>query len=148
MQPHSPDSGFTIVEMIVSLGIASIITAIAVMNLNELTNPALNAASEVSGFMKKARARALATTSAYTVTASGPDRLVSTFGDTCASVNQTVDDTMSIDLSSGASLDSQAWSICFSSRGFPSQNLVIGISDIYEGSSSVEILLGGSIRIQ
>ena len=139
------ESGFTLLELLVTISLAAVMTGFAVLNLKDLSNPALNAASDISGFLKLARSKALSTTSAYTISASSTDTLIATVGTTCSAA-QTPDPSMTLFLAD-ASLTDITWTICFSSRGFPDANVSIPVVDVYAGANTVEILLGGSIRI-
>ncbi|MCI5066487.1 prepilin-type N-terminal cleavage/methylation domain-containing protein [bacterium] len=140
------EGGFTLTELLVALSLAGIMGGVASTNLMELSNPSLSAASEIASYLKRARARALATTSAYTVSASSTDTLQATVGDTCAAA-QTADPSLSLTIDK-ASLTNIAWSVCFTSRGFPDGNVVIPVADLYAGSNTVEVMLGGSIVVQ
>ncbi len=133
-------------ELLVTLAIAGIMIGIGTVNLMELSNPARTAANEIAVYLKRARAKALSTTSAYTLSASSSDTLVATYGNTCSSATQTADTELTLTLDR-ADLTDTSWSICFTSRGFPDANVEIPVTDVYEGSNTVEVLLGGSIRV-
>ena len=142
---YGSENGFTLTELLVVVSLVSVLSGFAFLNTMQLSSPSLNAASEISSFVKKTRAKALASTSAYTITAASTSSLTTTVGTTCAAT-QTPDSELTLNLEN-ASLTDISWSICFSSRGFPNSNVVIPVSDLYEGANSVEVLLGGAIRI-
>ncbi|MCB0330272.1 MAG: prepilin-type N-terminal cleavage/methylation domain-containing protein [Bdellovibrionales bacterium] len=138
--------GYTLIELLVAMSLAGILSGIATVNFVEMSNPSLSAASNISTYLKQARARALATTSAYTLTATNTETIVATYGSTCSAV-QTPDPELTLQLEK-ASLTSISWTICFNSRGFPDSNVIIPVVDIYSSQNTVEVLLGGAIRIQ
>jgi prepilin-type N-terminal cleavage/methylation domain-containing protein len=138
-------AGYTLTELLVTMSLLSVMSGFAFVNLLDLSNPARSAASEISGFLKQARARALSTTSAYTVSASSTDTLTTTVGTTCSAA-QSAEPSLTLELDH-ADLSNVSWSICFTSRGFPDKNVVIPVTDDYSGSNSVEVLLGGAIRV-
>ena len=142
---HS-ERGFTLTEVLVAMSLAAILSGMAALNLMELSDPAYSAASEISGYLKRVRAKALATTSAYTISASTTDTLIATFGNTCAGA-QTDEPELTLVLEN-ADLTDVSWELCFTSRGFPNANVLIPVVDSYSGNRTVEVLLGGSIRVQ
>lgn len=141
------DLGFSLIELVVALAIVSIMLGIAGANLKEMVNPAQNASAEVAAFMKQARARAISTTSAYTVEASSPRQLIAKFGINCSDVNTTNDDTLIVNLPDDVTLTSTTWSICFSSRGLADSNIVVSLEDAYGSAESIEVYLGGAVEI-
>lgn len=140
------ESAFTLMDLLVAVTLAGILGGFATLNLMEVSNPSRSAASEVATYIKQIRARALATTSAYTITPSGANSIVATFGNTCADI-QTPDAEMTLNITN-ASITNLAWSVCYNSRGFPDANVSIPVTDVYSGAATVEVLLGGSIRVQ
>jgi hypothetical protein len=62
-------------------------------------------------------------------------------------VSKTIDPELGLALDN-AFLTDIGWSVCFNSRGFPDANIVIPVSDSYSGNASVEVLLGGAVRVQ
>lgn len=141
-------NGFTIIELVVVLSMFSIILGMAIVNLSELVNPVENGAASIMAFMKEARARALSTTSAYTVYPTSTRRVITEYGDTCSDASPVADGSLVIDLPSNVFLSDTTWSVCFDSRGFPDANVTVPVVDIYEGTRTVEIFLGGAVRVQ
>lgn len=142
------ERGFTVTEMLVVLGLVGVLSAIAVINLNALSSPAENGAAELLGFFKQARARAIATTSAYFITPSSGTEISTSSGVNCSDPSPVPDSTLELVLPTGASLPDTSWTVCFTSRGLSDGNIAVVVNDIHGGARTVEILLGGSIRIQ
>lgn len=143
----SSSSGFTILELITVMTIAGILSGMAVMNLNALSNTSENAAAEFAAFLKQTRARAITSTAAYFVQPSNNHKVITKIGNNCSDTSPVVDPLLAINFPTGASLASTTWSLCFSSRGLSDSNLSVTINDIHSRTRTVEVLLGGSIRI-
>lgn len=141
------ESGYTILELVVTLTLASVLMGIAVVNLREMANPAQSSAAAVSSFFKEARARAISTTSAYTVTPENTRRLVAGSSVACGEAT-TPDDALILNLSDEVDLTTLGWSVCFSARGFPDRDTTINLVDNYDETNSIDIFLGGAIRFQ
>jgi hypothetical protein len=54
---------------------------------------------------------------------------------------------MKLNLPDGVTLADTGWSVCFSSRGISSDNVVITLQHDVYGSEQVEVLLGGTTRV-
>jgi len=139
------NKGFTILELLVVIGLVGIMTLIAAVNLRPLENPVYSATHNLAAFMKQARARAVSTTSAYEVRPISDRQVAAFFGPNCASIDE-ADNTMTLALPSRVSLPSTEWVVCFSARGLSNSNVTIEVSD-GQISRSVEVLLGGVARI-
>ena len=146
MTKNNLQGGFTLIETLVVMALASALIGIVAFNLRDLRNPEHAAAMEVMTFIKQARGKAIASTQAYTVVPSSSTKIITTYGSNCSSVTQTPDTAMTLKLPSGASMPNTAWSVCFEARGF-SRNAV----DIYvtqDGKTdTVQVVLGGAARV-
>ena len=54
---------------------------------------------------------------------------------------------MKLNLPQGVTLTDTSWSVCFSSRGISSDNVVLTLQHDVYGSEQVEVLLGGTTRV-
>jgi len=140
-------AGFSMVEMLAVTGLIMLFIAVAISNLKELDNPLQNGAAQLAGFIKQVRAEAISSTSAYIISPATATRLVTQRGTTCSDPNATPDPRVTLDLPNGAHLVQTGWTLCFSSRGFPDANIEIDLEDIGRGQKTVEIMLGGAVRI-
>lgn len=139
--------GYSLLELMVVLALVAITSGIAIANLRELQDPVKTGASQLSGFIKQVRSRAMSATQAYLIMPASSDRVMALRANTCSALEWQSDSKLVLDLPSGVSLNAQDWDICFSSRGFPDDNIRIAISDLDSRQREVEVLLGGSVRI-
>jgi Tfp pilus assembly protein FimT len=141
------DKGYTLMELLVAMAFAVVMTGIVAPKLADYQRPADDAISSFRGFLKVARGKAIARTVAYTVSATSPTRAVAVFGQNCSDPSPQSDPKLILDLKRGATFSSTAWSVCFTSRGIASNNLVVEIQDIDGLRKQVEIMLGGAVRL-
>ncbi len=139
------ERGFSILELLTVLSVMGVLSGIAAFGFRELERPANNAATLLASTFKQARARALSSTTPFTVTASSSTHVIVTYGTSC-SAGQTTDTTLDLELPRGAYMNDTAWSVCFNTRGLADTSLSIGVSDGGE-SKQVEVVLGGATRV-
>jgi prepilin-type N-terminal cleavage/methylation domain-containing protein len=139
--------GFSFIELVVVMALGSILFGMAIANLREYHNAAQSASFQVASLFKRARAQAIATTSAVRVRPTSTTQLVTEAADRCAATTWTEDNTGGLALSGGALMSDTTWSVCFNSRGFADQNVSFNISDATR-TSSIEVMLGGSVEIE
>lgn len=132
--------------MLVTLGLFGVLTLIAVQQLKDLDVAIVNASAELQGFFKQVRARAISTTSAYTVTPISSTEISTSYSTSCTSETTTADPQMVVELPLGAYLRSTDWSICYSPRGLPDDNIQIEVYDDDGVTKTVEVYLGGAVR--
>lgn len=139
---------FTLIEALVVLGITGIILAIGAINLRELNNPLQNGASQLEGFFKQARSKAMATTSAYRIHAESPSRLVAEYAANCNAAAWTADPKLTLEFAEGVKVSgtNSPWPVCFTSRGLANKNLIVTLSDANNRTRQVEVMLGGGVR--
>jgi len=140
------DRAFTLLELMAVLGLASIIGFICLHEFRPLSDPLRNGTAEVIAFMKQARAKAISTTSAYTVQPLSATRIGTVYASFCSDTETTADNSMVLDLPQGISLSDTDWSVCFSSRGLPDANVVIPLSAVRGGTNWIEVFLGGAVK--
>ena len=143
----SSSRGYTIIELVVTMGIAGVLMGMVWVNLQEMMNPARSGAATVSSFFKEARARAISTTSAYTIQPITPTRIQAFYSTRCGET-LTQDTKLILDLPDQVSLTDITWSICFNSRGFPLAAQTVTLQDAYDGETTVELFYGGAVRFQ
>ncbi len=141
------ERGFTLFELVAALGLTLILSAIAVSRIGELANPLLSGTAQLSSFLKQTRAKALSTTSAYTVYASSGTTLRARVGTSCTDASPTLDPYLTLVLPQGSQLLSTGWTICFNSRGFANSSLNISVQDDDGQTRMIEIVQGGSVRV-
>jgi len=148
MRINRGERGFSLLEMLATLSLMGVLSAIAVSNIKELDDPLKNATAEAIGFMKQVRARAISTTSAYEIYPTSTTSIVTRYSNACSDAvgDKTADPKVVLGLPDGAFLSDTNWSICFSSRGFPDGNIQIVMEDNDGEDRTVEIYLGGAVK--
>ncbi len=145
---RSSERGFSLIEMLVVMSLAVILGGIAIINYREFDDPLTNGAAQLASFIKQVRAEAISSTSAYIVTPASNSRIITQFSATCTTPDPEVDDRVVLDLPPGATLSGIEWDFCFNSRGLPDSNIELQLEDVGGANRVVEVLLGGSVRIQ
>jgi hypothetical protein len=115
-------------------------------DFSELRQPVADGAAELSGFVKKSRAKALATTYAYTIEPASATRVRATYGRTCDDATQTVDPRLAFELPTRARFTDITWKICFSARGISEESADIEITDDAT-TATMQIAAGGGTRV-
>lgn len=141
-------SGFTLFELVVALGVSGVLMAVAIISLKELDDPLKNGSAELASFFKQARAKAVSTTTAYTIVPVSSTRLETQWADKCSDVSQTSDPQLVLELPTGAALTDSSWTLCYNSRGLPDGNLTVEVNDGGGDYRTVEVFLGGAVRVQ
>lgn len=142
------ESGVSLLEVLATVLIASILSATAIMNLRELENPLITGAAQFASFLKQVRAEAIASTSACTIEAEGSGRVVVLRSTLCSDTDKELDSRLALDLPDGVAFPDTEWSFCFNSRGIPDANIEIELENGVGADQTVEVLLGGAVRIQ
>lgn len=139
-------AGFTLLELLVVIGMVGIISGIVSYQLKDLDNPAANGAAQVMTFIKKTRAKALATTYAYRLqpTADGTG-LETEYAGSCNSTTFTPDNNLLLELPNTAAFTSNTWSLCFAPRGTSTSSEDITITDP-RSSVTIQVAMGGGMR--
>jgi prepilin-type N-terminal cleavage/methylation domain-containing protein len=141
------ERGFTLSEMIVTLGIIAILSATAVSNLKELDDPLADASFTVTHYLRLVRARGISQTIFVTVQPTSTTAISASSSDSCTSALTLIPE-LNVTLPRGASLSDTSWSACFTPRGLSENNVTFQINDTDGRSRTVEIALGGGVRIQ
>ena len=139
--------GMSLVELLVVVALMGVMLGVGgiYFTTNEVS---LQGATElVERFLRHARGKAMATTSAYRVSALDNRQLQALFSTNCSSASWTVDSALSFELPEKVTLTDTTWTVCFSSRGISSNNLLVGLSHPESGTRQVEVMLGGTTRI-
>ena len=147
LEKSTHERGYTIFELVTVVGLIAVIMGIVAFKLRDLDNPLENGANQMRGFFKQVRAEAIASTSAYIVRPASSTEIETLRGTSCSDASPVVDSRVALELPSGASLTATDWSFCYNSRGFPDSNIEIDLHDIGGQNRTVEVLLGGAVRV-
>ncbi len=147
-------AAFTLIELIVVLALVAITVGISALALRPFANELSGADQIVSGAFKQARAKAMATTSAFRFVFRSTTELEVESAVGCADVGGwTVAPGFEVELPAGTMITSpvvlpDTVLVCFNSRGFASQNLLLTIQDNDGRSRTIEVFLGGAVEVQ
>jgi type IV fimbrial biogenesis protein FimT len=139
------EHGFSLIELLVTLGIVGIALGIGLMYLAPLLAPVDEAAIELEGVFRHARARALATTSAYRVRPDSATGVRSDTAENCTGGTWTPESTLAFPRQ--VTMTDTSWSVCFNSRGLASTDLVVTLTHPEYQTRQVEVMLGGAARV-
>jgi hypothetical protein len=137
----------SLTEVLVVLLVLSIVLGASALALRPLESPIDTGTTLLEGFLRQARLNAIATTRAYRVTASAPNRVGAASASSCAATTWTTDPKLSLTLPTAVTMTSTSWQVCFSSRGISGTNVLVTLQHPTNGSRKVEVLLGGTTRI-
>jgi prepilin-type N-terminal cleavage/methylation domain-containing protein len=140
-------SGFSLLELVAVIGLIAVVSAIAVTNMRVLENPLVSASSNLSHYFRLVRARAISQTRSILVTAHSTHELTASAASNCSSTVFTPIDELDLDIGSDVYFSETGWSVCFTQRGLVDEAVLFTIQS-GAGSKSVEIALGGGIRIR
>jgi prepilin-type N-terminal cleavage/methylation domain-containing protein len=139
--------GSTMMEVLAVLAVMAVGLGISALYLRPVESPLSAGATLVEGVFRQARLNAIATTSAYRVSPSTSQLLIAERGDSCAATTWTADDDTQVLLPEGVTFESDAWTVCFTSRGVSADNQTIRLQHGQYGSIGIEVLLGGTTRV-
>lgn len=122
------------------------LVGITTLNLRELYDPSQSAAAELAGFLKKSKARALASTRAYTISPSSSTEVTTTYGKSCNDPDQIEDSRLTFSLPKGSELEDTSWSICYGVRGLANGSADIKVKN-GDTEKTVQVAMGGAVRI-
>lgn len=150
LQVVKSESGFSLTELVATMAMMAIIMALMVPNWRVLDDPLQNSTEQTIGFLKKVKARAVSTTSAYVVEANGPFQITTSFANACSdpSGDFQSDNQLELEMDRGVEMSDTSWNVCFSSRGLADQNIIVPLRDQDGDTRAVEVFLGGAVREQ
>ncbi len=143
-----PNNGFSIIEMLVALTIATILTGMAISNIKSFEDPLVDGGNELQGFLKQARARGLATTLAYKVRPTTTTKIIAETAKNCSATTWTQDNSLLLNFPKGVVVTSTTWSVCFSARGLPSGSSTITVQQSPGTlTKTIDVYLGGGVKL-
>ena len=147
LKRNDRESGTSLVELLAVLAVVGLTVGAATAILKPAAAPLETGAVLLEGFFTRARARAMATTSAYRITAADANTIVTDFAANCAAATWTAEERMELDFPEEVTLADTSWTVCFTSRGAAAANVVVTLNHPRTGSKQVEVFTGGSARI-
>jgi len=140
--------GFSLINLAVTVSLIGILSSIAISNMKEINDPLVDASFQVTHFVRKARSEAISDTVSIQIAPISSYRIGAWSSPTSCSSTMTPVNDLFLNLPSGSNLSSTAWSICFSQRGLANSNITFNIRNTAGDTRTVEIALGGGVRIQ
>jgi len=137
----------TMVELLVVMTIMGLSVGISALYLTPAAAPLETGSLLLEGYLREARLKAMATTSAYRVQPVDERTLEARVASNCSSVDWEVGPVPELRLPRDVNLSDTDWSICFSSRGIASVNVVVTLAHDELGETQVEVMLGGATRV-
>lgn len=151
-------SGYTIFELLVALAFVGILAGSATFQARALTDPLQNQTAMTLSFIKRVRARAIASTSSYLIYPSAGTHLNVARGVACPTTMPAIPstlvpgtftlDNLKLDLSEQVQFSSPNWGVCFTSRGLLAGSANVQLLDNEARTKTITIYLGGATRIQ
>lgn len=132
------------------LAVLGIILSIAFINLRPLDSPIQDGLSTTSGFLRQVRAKAMATTSAYRIGFTSNQNAFTEYANSCTASSWTQDDSIKFQLPAEVQLSAPDWqslTICFNARGLVDAGKTLTLQDNRGTSKSLELMLGGGVRL-
>ncbi len=142
------EAGFSLYELLLVLALSGILMSAAVDNLKILDRQLSTSSEELLAFLKRTRAKAIASTSAYTIEPISNSHVIVRVSAQCGAGPYATDSSLSLRLPAKVTFDNTSWSSCFSSRGLASSDSEILMRDTEGNSKTIELFLGGAVRVQ
>lgn len=146
--------GFSILELLVVMAVAGIVMGIAALNLKPLQGDLQNSTSNLAGHMKKVRARAMASTSAYHIVYVSPSELRAEVSAKCSDHKSTWQDaprfgfTLEDPIVLVNNLNEGDEMVCFSSRGLGNASPTFTLRDDKGKKRQIELYRGGAVEVR
>ena len=145
--PIKEQFAYSLIELMVVLGLIGIFSAVAIANLREMQDPVKTGASQLASFMKQTRSRAMSATQAVLIRPQTVNQIIALRADVCSAEHWQIDNRLTLPLPSGVALKEVDWELCFNSRGLPDDNIKIELFDLDGRQRTVEVMLGGAVRV-
>jgi hypothetical protein len=135
----------------VVLGTMSLMMSVAAANYKVLDDPMDNATSQMTGFIKQVRARAISSTTAYRLELVGDNTIVAKTSASCSDAAEdfATDSKLALTIEKDVRISSGLIDICFSPRGLANWNWWITITERQDPLEwrNLEITLGGTVMV-
>jgi prepilin-type N-terminal cleavage/methylation domain-containing protein len=145
--PLKADRGSTLAELLVVLAVMGLTLGVAAMNVRPMETPLQTGTALLEAVFHQARLQAIATTSAFRIIPAGSTQLRTEHAESCMDTTWTADPSLRVELPAGVTQSPTTWSVCFSSRGISTNNVVVTLSHAQYGEQKIEVLLGGTTRV-
>lgn len=150
LRRNEPQSyGFTLLELLVVLAIFGTLIGVASVTMFSARNPLAEATQIVEGSLRQSRARAMASTSAYRLSATATGFIAET-ANTCGAATWTADERYSIELPENVVFLDSTWQVCFNGRGVADRSIDFDMRYTDprtqdQSTATITVFLGGAI---
>ena len=139
-------SGFSLIELLVTMSILAIGLSVAALNLKPFGDPLGTASEGISNTLVRARARAMSTTSAFRVRSINATTVVVERGSRCTDANWAPVPEFGFTLTQKTQT-TQGWNVCFDSKGIAQPTGGgITVTDQKNRTQNLVVLLAGGVR--
>ncbi len=139
-------AGMSMMELLVVIALLGLMLLIGGVYLKPMEQPVRSAGQMLEGLLSETRAKAIATTTVHRVRPTSDDFILVESAATCSSGAWTADDGLTLQLPRDVTLSDTTWSVCFTSRGIASQNLVMTLDHPDYDPEQLEVMVGGAVR--
>ena len=140
-------AGVTLVELLAAMSIMGIALGTFALYLTPMEGGLNGGVTATEGFVRQARATAMATTSAWRVSPDSKNTLAVERASSCSSGSWTLDPDLHVELPKDVEFSDTGWEVCFGSRGTADDNIIIELKMAGRGKKQIEVLRGGTTRI-
>jgi prepilin-type N-terminal cleavage/methylation domain-containing protein len=143
------EAGFTLLELIVVMGIMSLIYFGMFASFKALERPLSSGGELTIGFFRLIRASAISRTQSIVIYPATPTQLRAKLGNNCteARTNNAIDNSLRLQLPTGVRLQSTTWDSCYTSRGFMDTSIEFFIRDNDGKQLKISTFLGGTANL-
>lgn len=160
-QTAKPNSGLSLIELVVVIGLTALLAAFAAPAITFGTNPLRDTSNRMVANFRLARAKAMSKTSAYRIRPLSVEQLIVEQAKNCnATTWTTATEFVAEDLKfdspteviaaqvDGSGVTNTGWQLCFNSRGRADMTLELTLKDMNTNQQrTLEIFLGGNAEL-
>ena len=141
-----PERAFTLLEVIVTMSLVGLLCALVPLRLSALYNRGQGSAEAVVSYLRSTRALAMARTETLIISPTSSTELGRLRATSCSDPAP-VSENFTFKLPHGVRLADTSWSVCFTSRGLSNASQTFAVVDSSGTPRTIEIALGGGLRI-